>query len=224
MKKALFVATVVKTHIMAFHIPFLKMLKEIGYETAVAARNDYDNKNECNIPYCDEYFDAHFKRSPFSFANIKAYHQLKKIINNNHYDIIHCHTPVGGVLARLAAWGSRAKVIYTAHGFHFYKGAPLLNWLVYFPVEWVCAWLTDVLVTINQEDYIFAKKHMHAKQVVYIPGVGIDLDKFKSDVLDKQQRIQKRQVLGLTAEDKILLSVGELNKNKNHEIGIWALA
>lgn len=223
MKKVLFGATV-KQHIMAFHIPFLKMLQEMGYETAVAARNDYDNKNECNIPYCDEYFDIPFKRSPFLFANIKAYHQLKKIINNNHYDIIHCHTPVGGVLARLAAMGSGAKVVYTAHGFHFYKGAPLLNWFVYFPVEWLCAWMTDVLVTINQEDYALAQKYMHAKQVFYIPGVGIDLDKFNVNVLDEQQRIQKRQALGLTAEDKMLLSVGELNKNKNHEIVIRALA
>lgn len=223
MKKVLFVATV-KQHIMVFHLPFLKMLQEMGYETAVAARNDYDNKNKSNIPYCDEYFDIPFKRSPFSFANIKAYCQLRKIIGEGHYDIIHCHTPVGGVLARLAAWGSGTKVIYTAHGFHFYKGAPLLNWLVYFPVEWVCAWLTDVLVTINHEDYAFAKKHMHAKQVFYIPGVGIDLDKFNVNVLDEQQRIQKRQALGLTAEDKMLLSVGELNKNKNHEIVIRALA
>lgn len=105
MKKVLFVATV-KQHIMAFHIPFLKMLKKMGYETAVAARNDYDNKNECDIPYCDEYFDIPFERSPFSLRNIKAYCQLKKIISEKHYDIIHCHTPVGGVLARLVAWGS----------------------------------------------------------------------------------------------------------------------
>lgn len=224
MKKALFVATVVKTHIMVFHLPFLKMLQEMGYETAVAARNDYDNKNKCNIPYCDEYFDILFERSPFSFANIKAYRQLRKIIGEGHYDIIHCHTPVGGVLARLAARGSGAKVIYTAHGFHFYKGAPLLNWLVYFPIEWLCAWLTDVLITINQEDYALAQKYMHAKQVFYIPGVGIDLEKFNRNIANEQKKAEKCSELGLNTEDKILLSVGELNKNKNQEIVIRALA
>lgn len=196
----------------------------MGYETAVAARNDYEKPNDCNIPYCDKYFNIPVERFPLSLNNIRAYRQLKKIINEGHYDIIHCHTPVGGVLARLAARGSGAKVIYTAHGFHFYKGAPLLNWLVYFPIEWLCAWLTDVLITINQEDYALAKKYMHAKKVIYVPGVGIDLEKFNHNIASEQKKAEKRSELGLSPNDKMLLSVGELNKNKNHQIVIKASA
>ena len=137
-KKLLFVATVVKTHINTFHLPFLKMFKEYEWEVHVAAKNDFVDE-PCVIPNCDRHFDIDFARSPFSKSNIKAYKQLKQIIETNHYDIIHCHTPVAGVLARLAARTAKGTtVIYTAHGFHFYQGAPLINWLVYYPVERVC--------------------------------------------------------------------------------------
>lgn len=103
MKKVLFVATVVKMHIMVFHLPYLERFKQNGYERHVCARNNYENKGECIIPYCDKYFDLPFERSPFNLKNIDAYKQLKKIIESNEYDIIHCHTPIGGVLTRLAA-------------------------------------------------------------------------------------------------------------------------
>ena len=161
MKKVLFVATVVKTHIMEFHIPYLKMFQDMGWETAVAARNDYEDPADCKIPFCDTYYDIPFERLPWKAANIKAYRELKAIIDREHFDIIHCHTPVGAMIARLAARDARkrgTKVIYTAHGFHFFKGAPVKNWLMFYPVEWLLAPLTDVLVTINKEDYAFAKK------------------------------------------------------------------
>ena len=132
MKKVLFVATVVKTHLMQFHIPYLKMFKDMGWETAVASRNDYENPADCVIPYCDTYYDIPFERTPWKSANLRAYKILKQIMEEGDYDIIHCHTPVGALIARLAALGVRkkgTKVIYTAHGFHFFKGAPLVNWL-----------------------------------------------------------------------------------------------
>ena len=155
MKKVLYVATVVKNHIMEFHIPYLKMLKEMGWETAVAARNDYENPSECVIPFCDIYYDIPFERNPFRLGNIKAYKELKMVIDEGNYDIIHCHTPVGALLTRLAAENARkrgTKVFYTAHGFHFYKGAPLINWLLFYPAERLLAHMTDVLITINKED------------------------------------------------------------------------
>ena len=152
-KKVLFTATVVKTHINVFHLPYLKWFKEQGYEVHVAAKNDFVNE-PCTIPHCDKFYDINFARFPFSNANIEAYKQLKKIITENDYDIIHCHTPVAGVLTRLAARNCKnTTVIYTAHGFHFFKGAPLLNWLIYYPVERFCARFTDKLITINKEDY-----------------------------------------------------------------------
>lgn len=222
-KKVLFVATVVKTHINTFHLPFLKMFKEHGWEVHVAAKNDFVDE-PCIIPNCDHHFDMEFVRAPFSQRNIAAYKQLKQIIETNHYDIIHCHTPVAGVLTRLAARNSKdTTVIYTAHGFHFYKGAPLINWLIYYPVERFCAKFTDKLITINQEDYHRANSWSlrNNGKVYYVPGIGIDLEKIQNISTNK---LQKKKELGIPNGVKVLLSVGELNKNKNHEIIIRALS
>ena len=223
MKKVLFVATVVKTHIMEFHIPYLKMFKEMGWETAVAARNDYENPDDCVIPYCDIYYNIPFERNPLKPGNLKAYKELKHIIDEGKYDIIHCHTPVGAMLTRLAAKQARkkgTKVFYTAHGFHFYKGAPAINWILYYPVEKCLSRYTDVLITINKEDYERAKT-FKAGKVCYVPGVGIDLKKFNVGYVNKEQ---KRKEIGVSTNDFVLLSVGELIPRKNHEVVIRALS
>lgn len=215
-KKVLFTATVVKTHINVFHLPYLKWFKEQGYEVHVAAKNDFINE-PCIIPNCDKYYDIKFARFPFSKANINAYKDLKKLIQENNYDIIHCHTPVAGVLTRLAAKNSKnTTVIYTAHGFHFFKGAPLINWLIYYPIERFCARYTDKLITINKEDYKRAKRFSLRKngKVYYVPGVGIDLEKVQNSKVDIQQ---KKAELGIPENIPVLLSVGELIKRKNHE-------
>ena len=223
MKKVLFVATVVKTHIMEFHIPYLKMFKEMGWETAVAARNDYENPSDCVIPYCDTYYDIPFERNPLKLGNMKAYKRLEKVIDDGGYDIIHCHTPVGAMLTRLAAKKARkngTRVFYTAHGFHFYKGAPAINWILYYPVEKWLSRYTDVLITINKEDYERAKT-FKAGKVCYVPGVGIDLKKFNVGYVNKER---KRKEIGVSANDFVLLSVGELIPRKNHEVVIRALS
>ena len=224
MKKVLFTATVVKTHIMEFHLPYLKMFQEMGWQTAVAARNDYENPDDCRIPFCDAYYDIPFERLPWKKNNFRAYRELKAIIDRERFDIIHCHTPVGAMITRLAARDARkrgTKVIYTAHGFHFYKGAPLANWLLFYPAEWLLAPLTDVLVTINREDYGFAKKRIRAKRIEYVPGVGVDTKKFHVGGTD---RGEKRRELGLTEEDFLILTVAEMTKNKNHSTVLKALA
>lgn len=229
MPRVLFVATVVKTHIMEFHIPYLQMFKDEGWETAVAARNDYEEPTDCRIPYCDDYYDIPFVRNPLHPSNVEAYKKLKKVIDEGNYDIVHCHTPVGGTLGRIVARHVRkrgTKVIYTAHGFHFFKGAPLLNWLVYYPVERWMAHYTDDLITINKEDYNRAQ-NFKAKRVHYVPGVGIDLEKFAplADAAERQrEKDEKRRELMLKPEDFVVLSVGELIKRKNHEVVIRAIA
>mgnify|MGYP002726685610 FL=1 len=127
--KVLFSATLVRGHIAKFHIPYLKWFKEQGWETWVAAKNDYPD-GTCEIPYCDHFVNIDFARSPFSKQTMVAYGQLRELFLHERFDLVHTHTPVGGVLTRLAARGSRksgTKVVYTAHGFHFYDGAPLLN-------------------------------------------------------------------------------------------------
>lgn len=222
MIKALYVATVVRNHIMEFHIPYLKMMKEMGWQTAVAAGNDYDNKDECLIPYCDEYYDISFSRKPFDLNNIVAYKKLKELIETNQYDIIHCHTPVAATLTRLAAINARKHgsiVIYTAHGFHFYNGAPILYWLTWYPIERLLAKLTDILITINSEDYERARA-FRARKVELLPGVGIDTEKYCKD--DKN-RIAKRKELNLKDDDFVIVSVGELIPRKNHKVVIESL-
>ncbi|MDD5864120.1 MAG: glycosyltransferase family 4 protein [Firmicutes bacterium] len=224
MKKVLFTATVVKTHIMEFHIPYLEMFHKMGWQTAVAARNDYENPADCRIPNCDTYYDIPFERLPWRKNNLKAYRELKAIIDREQFDIIHCHTPVGAMITRLAARDARkrgTKVIYTAHGFHFYKGAPLRNWLLFFPAEWILAPLTDVLVTINREDDAFARRHIHAKRIEYVPGMGVDTERFRVGTGD---RMEKRRELGFGEKDFLILTVAEMTKNKNHSTVLKALA
>lgn len=221
-KKVLFVATVVKTHIMEFHLPYLRFFQERGWETDVAAGNDYENPADCIIPYCDRFFEVPFERNPLKLGNVRAYRRLKALIDSGGYDIIHCHTPVGGALTRLAARDARkrgTRVIYTAHGFHFYRGAPLLNWFVYYPAEKWLSRYTDTLITINREDYAAAQR-FYAGEVRYVHGVGVDTRRFAPTV----DRARKRAELGLRDSDFALLSVGELIPRKNHAVVLRALS
>lgn len=163
-------------------------------------------------------------RSPFSLGNMKAYKQIVKLIQEEEYDIIHCNTPVGGVIGRLAGkkYGVK-KVIYQAHGFHFYKGAPIINWLLYYPIERLLAHITDAIITINQEDFERAQSFCLRKngKVYYIPGVGIDLNAVK----DKLARSNiRREDFKIPNQAIALVSIGELNHNKNHRVIIEALA
>ena len=212
--KVLFSATLVRGHIAKFHIPYLKWFKEQGWETWVAAKNDYPD-GVCEIPYCDHFVNIDFARSPFSKQTFVAYHQLKGLFAKERFDIVHTHTPVGGVLTRIAAREARSmgtKVIYTAHGFHFYEGAPFANWLLWYPVERAMTRFTDVLITINDEDFNRAKKFAKCR-VEYVPGVGIDLEKFKVN----KNRDKLRRELGVSEFDKVVLAVGDLTINKNHQ-------
>lgn len=154
---------------------------------------------------------------------VKSYQMVKKLVEENQYDLVHCHSPIGGVITRLACRKQRKKglkVIYTAHGFHFYKGAPKKNWLVFYSIEKLLARYTDVLITICQEDYELAKRKKLGQTVVYSPGIGIDADSIK-DLIPKEE---KREELGIYPKDKMVLSIGELNKNKNHEVILRAIA
>ena len=148
------------------------------------------------------------QRSPLSLKNLKALAQVKEIVKRNRIQFIHCNTPVGSIIGRLLSKQVR-KVIYEAHGFHFYKGAPIFNWLIYYPIEKLLARRTDAIITINREDYDFASKHLHPKsKVYYVPGVGIELENWK-----KSHNL--REELGFDENDFIILVVGRLEKNKN---------
>lgn len=217
MKKVLFTATV-DSHILHFHLPYLKMFKEKGYEVHVATNTDDA------IPFCDVKHKVSFERSPFKLNNLKAIKQMKKILLGNDFDIVHTHTPMGSVVTRLAYKRIKNKVntriIYTAHGFHFYKGAPLLNWLLFYPAEKYLSKYTDTLITINKEDYELAKKKFKkCRSVEYVPGVGIDEDKFNF-TMTKSEKLELRKSLGLKENDFVLIYPAEISKRKRH---IWLI-
>ncbi|MFV9972442.1 MAG: glycosyltransferase [Francisella endosymbiont of Hyalomma asiaticum] len=216
-KKILIVASVVKTHIMQFHIPTFKMLKDIGYEVHVCAKNDYEEVLQCQIPFCDKYINISFNRSPLSIKNFKAYRHLKELIIKEKYNVVHCHTPVTSILTRLAIKNikQKPKLIYTAHGFHSYKGASLKNWLIFYLIEKYLSKYTNVLITINQEDYNIAKDKFRAKNTKLINDVGTNLGKFKP--LSAYEKLQLREKLGFQTNDFIIIYVAELVKNKRQE-------
>ncbi len=212
MKKILFVATITD-HFYYFHIPYLKFFHDSGWKVYVAGKGDR------KLPFCDVQFDIPFVRSPFSKGNINAYKGLKKVIDENDFDIIHCHTPMGGILTRIAADKKRkngAKVLYTAHGFHFYKGAPFLNWAIYYPIERLMSHKTDCLITINEEDYAFAKRHFSHTDVRRVDGVGYNSDLYFP--VSGEEKLKLRVGAGYKKEEKILIYVAELNANKNQQM------
>lgn len=218
MKKVLYVTTVSST--ISFLTDQILYLFDEGYLVDIACRVTGDINRDILAKGCVVY-DVSFRRSPLTLDNLRAVKQLRQIIQNNGYDVVHVHTPIAAAIARYVCKNiPKIKVMYTAHGFHFYKGAPLLNWLVYYPVERYFARHTDILITINKEDYVRAR-NFKAKNTVYVPGVGVDVHRFENVVIDRQQ---ERLELGLPLDSIVLLSVGELNSNKNHEVVIKALA
>lgn len=209
---------------MIFFKSFIKQLIDEGNTVDIATNEKSYQVDSCYKEWGCNVFQVSWSRSPLDTGNIKAINELKQIIKNNNYDIVHCHTPIAAACTRVACRSFQKKglkVIYTAHGFHFYKGSPRLNWFIYYPLEKICSKWTDVLITINKEDYAVARTRMKSKRIEYIPGVGIDVDKFKNTVID---RTKKRKDIGVSDNDILVLSVGELNINKNHQIILKALA
>lgn len=227
-KKVLIVATV-SGFLPQFEMSRVKILQLLGYEVHFASNfrcphYGQDNQRLENTGICLHQID--FVRTPYRItANIKAYQQVCQLLKTEYYSIIHCHTPMGGCLTRLAAikqyHTEQTRIIYTAHGFHFYKGAPLINWFLYYPMEYILAYFTDALITITKEDYIRAKffKTIPPKNIYYIPGIGVSVQNSND-----MGRKECRKELGYNDNQFVLLSVGELNSNKNHEFVLNALS
>lgn len=207
-KKVLFVSHV--ANFQKFNRSLMDEFKNKGW------RVDYVSAGEEDIEGCDKEYKLPIARSPLSPRNIKAIFALRKILRNNKYDLIHCHTPTGGVVARLANLFAgkryRTKIIYTAHGFHFYKGAPLLRWLLLYPIEKVLSYVTDAIITINQEDYELAT-HKFGAAAYKINGVGVDLSRFSP--VEESERAALRKEYGFSQDDFIMIYVADLRKDKN---------
>ena len=223
MKKVLLTATV-QSHIAQFHRPLAEVLHEHGYELHVAARNNLGEKNGLSLDFADKVFDVPFSRSPKSPDNVKAYFQLKKILAADTYEVVHCNTPMGGIVTRLAAVKARkqgTRVFYTAHGFHFYKGASKKNWLVFYPVEKIMAGSCDTLITITKEDRRLAGQKFHTN-VEHIHGVGVYTERYHA--VSDAEKLQMRSKERLKDSDFVILCTGELNQNKNQKALIKAAA
>lgn len=230
MKKVLMLATTAAM-IAQFNKNNILILEEMGYEIHVAGNflegNPIPDENLEEFKnwleeHHGKWFHIPLTRKPSDYKNfMSTYKFLLDLVRENKYEFIHCHTPIGSVVGRIVAHKTNTKVIYTAHGFHFYKGAPLKNWILYYPVEKFLSRWTDVLVLINREDYSKALKSFHAKKIEYVPGIGIDLSHCKEEF---EGRKKKREELTLDEDAIMLLSVGELNDGKNHETVIRAIA
>lgn len=202
--------------------------QKLGIEFHIAGNWSYASDREKKADeerYGIKIHQIDFVRAPYHPGNIKAYKQLKALAEKEQYDIIHCNTPIGGVLGRIIGKQLNVqKVIYQAHGFHFYKGAPKVNWIIYYPIEKLLAKYTDALITINKEDFEFAKAKMRLRgngKVYYIPGVGIDTDFY---TVNGEINKELRKELGLSDNDFAVISVGRLEPNKNTETLIKAMS
>ena len=227
MKKLLYITNICRG-VSSFSVAAVRAAEELGVEFHLAGNfvgttKESLRKNEKE--YGVKLHQIDFIRTPYDLRNIKAYRQLVKLIKREKFDVIHCNTPIGGVLGRLVGKKCKVrKIIYQAHGFHFYKGAPKKNWLIYYPIEKWLAKYTDALITINNEDYELAKSKFqlrHNGKVYYVPGVGIDLSQYD---LPDGVREKKRTELGLKETDFALISMGDLIERKNYSVAIKAMS
>lgn len=216
-----------------FNMDNIKVLQDMGFEVHVAC--NFEHGSITSQERVDEFrkeleaegiktFQLPVPRSISAVKDIiKSYKLMKKLCQENNYQIVHCHSPIGGVIARLACKSVRkhgTKVIYTAHGFHFFKGAPIKNWMIFYPIEKICAKYTDCLITINKEDFEVAKKFNNTN-VEYVSGIGIHTEEIKNMKVDRKA---KRAEFGFKVDDFILISVGQVSKRKNQEVIIKALS
>ncbi|MEJ6528743.1 MULTISPECIES: glycosyltransferase family 4 protein [unclassified Exiguobacterium] len=230
MKRVLMVASVVSM-IESFNRDNIRTLQNMGYEVHVATNFEWGSMySEEKVERVKQslreegvtLFQIDFERDIKKMnGHVRAFQQLKRVMTAQSYAFIHCHSPIGGVIGRLVARQTDTPCMYTAHGFHFFKGSPSLNWMLYYPVERTLARLTDTIVTINQEDFSRAQT-FKTTHTFRIPGIGVDTKRIEQVHIN---RPLKRQSLGVdTDTDFVLLSVGELNENKNHETIIRAIA
>lgn len=224
-KKILLTAT--ELHLHQFWVPHIENFINNGYTVDIICSNvsnkiDILKEKLGDLPVSIDIVDL--ARSPFKPSNINGYKQMKKLLREREYDIIMTNEPVMGVVTRLVAKKYRkkgTKVLYTAHGFHFFTGAPKLNWMIFYPIEKWLAHYTDALVTINTEDYDRANRKFKAKNTYYLPGIGIDTSRFARN---EESRKQKRAELGVKDDEIMLFSVAELTKRKNLAVAIKAMA
>lgn len=233
MKKVLMYASVASM-IQQFNMENIRLLIRDGYHVDIACNMEQGSsisaekvaqmKAELEQMGCNVIHVPIPRKITAIGAMWKAFRETEALMNEQNYDLVHCHSPIGGIICRMAnRFGKnygKTRMIYTAHGFHFFKGAPKINWLLYYPAEKLCARFTDVLITINQEDYALSQKKMKARSVQYVPGIGVNLEQIAQI---QPIRSQLCEQLGIPVNAKLMISVGELNDNKNHQAVVRAM-
>lgn len=217
-----------------FNMENIRILQELGYEVHVACNfeSGSTSSRERVAIFRQELESRKIRikqvdipRSIGKFKSILgSYKELKNYIEKEEFHLVHCHSPIGGVVARFAGRQQRKKgmrMIYTAHGFHFFRGASFINWCTFYPVEKLCAHYTDLLITINHEDYELAKRKLHARQVVYVPGIGVNTRRIAETTVDAKE---KKKMLGISEGNKVVLGISELSTRKNCVTSIKAFA
>ncbi|MDQ8738348.1 glycosyltransferase family 4 protein [Paenibacillus sp. LHD-38] len=227
MRKVLILASVASM-IDQFNTSNILIFKQMNCEVHVVANFQFGSTT--SKERVDEYkehlisigvivHDILIDRNAISLSNINAYKEIHKLIDEMQFDIIHCHSPIGGVIARLAARKARhnnTKVVYTAHGFHFFNGASKKNWIIYYSIEKWLSKFTDCLITINEEDYQVASKNFKAKDLKLVNGIGIDLKKYHPPTVDEKSLLRKKY--GYQENDFILMYAGELSYRKHQDL------
>lgn len=213
MKKILYVTNITR-NVNSFFIPHINMLLSKGYTVDCACKISGEHKiKENKFIKKIKFYDIPVTRKPFSIDNFRFLYKLYLIQKNNNYDIIHVHSPIAGVYTRLLKICFKdVKIIYTAHGFHFNKNSSKISWMVFYNVEKILSKFTDILITINNEDFRIAKR-FNCNKVIKIDGVGVELSEFKE--YTEGEKLKIRKSLNLNEDDFILIMVGEHNKNKN---------
>ena len=210
MKKILLVANVAKEHVLKFHVPTIKALSEDGWQVDVACGGKED------VPYCHHKYELPIDRSPFKTHFIRAIKQLRTIIDKEKYDVVYCHTEVGGIVARLAASPFRKqglKVVKLDHGLYFYRGASWIQWFIHYPVDKWLSKKTDTFILINKEDYSLVTRRFRSCKTYLIDGIGIKTDKFQPVPTDI--RAIYRTELHIPQDACVLIYFAEVSENKN---------
>lgn len=217
-KKALLVTTV-SGFVPQFEMNNVRLLQERGYEVHYASNFDMPSYGDNNDRLKGTGIRCHqiaFAREPWNLQNMSAVRELAALIRREGVSLLHCHTPMGAACARVAAARTGLRnVIYTAHGFHFFDGAPKKNWLIYYPVEKFLSRYTDSLLLINREDYARARKKFSARHTDLLPGVGIDIEAVQRG---SAESAGLREELGISPDKRVLLTAGEMIPRKNQAL------
>lgn len=226
-KKRALIVTALAGFIRSFLTHDIQLLKNMGYEVHCAANIHHPGADGLEEYFSEESVNFHqidfSSNNPLSKETFVSLTELKSLINNIEFNVVHCHTPIAGAITRWVCrthYKNGLKVIYTTHGFYFHKGSSQKTWFVFRNVEKLMSRYCDAIITINWEDYSNALK-MHAPKVFHINGVGVDIAKYKDTVVN---RIAYRKQLGLRDTDIVVLAVGELSERKNQKVIVQAIS